>query len=697
MLLKKPGQFAVGSATQSGAGLLDLNFLNSDATLSNTITHSRAGNATMVASDGLIKWAPHNLALNSASPATQSITVVSGADYTVECIGSGSITLSGAGTGTVTEGNEVEVTASTTTLTLTVSGSLDAMWCYRSDLGGMVDVPAGERVIPSASTYVPTTSSARYLPRVGHHVYNGSAWVNEGVLAESEARTNLVTYSSEFDNGAWTKNDSTVSGNVIIAPDGTLTGDKVVENTATTWHGLSPASASLTSGVTYTGSYFVKAAERMIVQLLFSSVTHGITKFANFNISNGTLGTVSGGTAAIASVGNGWYRISFSSAATTTGSGACLIAMVPSTTSGRVQSYTGDGTSGIYVWGAQLEAGSTPSSYIPTAGSTVTRAAETFLIPAANLPWPTETYGPSLVTNGTFDTDVSGWTATTNSAAWVSGEINLTGASGQTRTVQALSLTVGEVYKATATARLVAGQNVFLRITTSSSGSATGQITFDVSTSTSNDTLSFEFVAPAATLYLTLGVGAGTGEASDGYFDNISVRELTRYPVSIQMNGRLSYADEGSAGQVTYAKWEDDTNNRITLSLDTDSTATGEVNFTQVEGGTVDTVASSATEYAPGILVPFNIASRHGMTFINGAVDGVALTEDTTPTNLPDLGATDLNLAYDYMGTVERFRVWGVDLGDTGIETATAPSLEPSLSLTFDSSESSFVVDDWSA
>jgi hypothetical protein len=85
------------------------------------------------------------------------------------------------------------------------------------------------------------------------------------------------------------------------------------------------------------------------------------------------------------------------------------------------------------------------------------------------------------------------------------------------------------------------------------------------------------------------------------------------------------------------------------------------------------------------------------MTFINGAVDGVALTANTTPTNLPDLGATDLNLAYDYMGTVERFRVWGVDLGDTGIETATAPSLEPSLSLTFDSSESSFVVDDWSA
>jgi hypothetical protein len=119
--------------------------------------------------------------------------------------------------------------------------------------------------------------------------------------------------------------------------------------------------------------------------------------------------------------------------------------------------------------------------------------------------------------------------------------------------------------------------------------------------------------------------------------------------------------------------------------------------FLQENAGVIDTVAGGDTDYSPGILVPYNIASRHGMTFINGAVDGVALTANTTPTNLPDLSATDLNLAYDYMGTVERFRVWGVDLGDGGIELASAPSLEPSLSLTFDSSESSYIVDDWSA
>ena len=101
--------------------------------------------------------------------------------------------------------------------------------------------------------------------------------------------------------------------------------------------------------------------------------------------------------------------------------------------------------------------------------------------------------------------------------------------------------------------------------------------------------------------------------------------------------------------------------------------------------------------YSSGINVPFNIASRHGSTFINGAVDGTALTANTTPIALPDLSATDLKLGYDFMGTIGKFRVWSDDLTDTGIATASAPSTEPSLQLTFDgSSTSSFTVLDWS-
>ena len=62
-------------------------------------------------------------------------------------------------------------------------------------------------------------NAARYLPRVGHHVYNGSAWVNEGVLAESESRANIYTANHEMH----TKNtqNSTLSADGGTAPDGT--------------------------------------------------------------------------------------------------------------------------------------------------------------------------------------------------------------------------------------------------------------------------------------------------------------------------------------------------------------------------------------------------------------------------------------------------------------------------------------------
>ena len=81
---------------------------------------------------------------------------------------------------------------------------------------------------------------------------------------------------------------------------------------------------------------------------------------------------------------------------------------------------------------------------------------------------------------------------------------------------------------------------------------------------------------------------------------------------------------------------------------------------------------------------------------VNGAVDGVALTANTTPTALPDLSATDLQLGYDYMGTVKTLRMWAQDIGDAGLVEATEPSLVPSLSLTFDGTENSFIVEDWS-
>ena len=109
-----------------------------------------------------------------------------------------------------------------------------------------------------------------------------------------------------------------------------------------------------------------------------------------------------------------------------------------------------------------------------------------------------------------------------------------------------------------------------------------------------------------------------------------------------------------------------------------------------------DRVLSAEGTYSPGVLVPFNIASRHGSTFVNGAVDGVALTANTTPTVLPDLSNTDLQIAKDFMGTIGQFRQFAGDVGDAGLVTATNPSTEPTLSLTFDGSEGSFYNLSWS-
>ena len=68
---------------------------------------------------------------------------------------------------------------------------------YRSDLGGMVDNPDNSG---NNADFIATSGSAAYLPRIGHHVYNGNAWVNEGVLAESESRVNLIERSNTFDS-----------------------------------------------------------------------------------------------------------------------------------------------------------------------------------------------------------------------------------------------------------------------------------------------------------------------------------------------------------------------------------------------------------------------------------------------------------------------------------------------------------------
>jgi hypothetical protein len=186
-------------------------------------------------------------------------------------------------------------------------------------------------------------------------------------LLIEEQRTNLLTYSSEFNNAAWVKARSTVTADATTAPDSNLTADKLLEDTTSNSTHFCEKVVSVVSGTSYTFSIYVKAGER--TQIALQSGGALAISAAYFNISTGS---VISGSGAITAIGNGWYRCSVIGTASSSGNAYIDTFLATSGTA----SYTGDGTSGLYIWGAQLEAGAFPTSYIPTTSATVTRAAD---------------------------------------------------------------------------------------------------------------------------------------------------------------------------------------------------------------------------------------------------------------------------------------------------------------------------------
>jgi len=191
------------------------------------------------------------------------------------------------------------------------------------------------------------------------------------ILIEGQ-RTNLVTYSEQFDNASWNKSNSTINANSIISPDGTQNASKLVEDTANSSHYFRSDFTIVTSGSSYTYSIFAKKAERNFILLFDSYINSGYW----FNLDTGIVGSKYGTgavTAKIENYVNGWYRCSITF---TAHSGGYALLFNNVTNADNVNAYTGDGISGLFIWGAQLEQGSYPTSYIPTVASAVTRNAD---------------------------------------------------------------------------------------------------------------------------------------------------------------------------------------------------------------------------------------------------------------------------------------------------------------------------------
>jgi hypothetical protein len=215
-----------------------------------------------------------------------------------------------------------------------------------------------------------------------------------GLLVE-EARINSLLYSEQFENISWVKINATITENVVVAPDGASTADKLVENTSAGTHRIDRS--FVFSATAYTASIYLKAAERSWALVRFGPSALNINAY--FNLSTGSTGTVGAGVtnATIKPVGNGWYRCSISGTSTI----ATDFGLIVFTATGNgVVSYTGDGVSGIYLWGAQLEAGAFPTSYIPTEALAVTRNADVATMTGTNFSdWYNPTEG-SLYAEG---------------------------------------------------------------------------------------------------------------------------------------------------------------------------------------------------------------------------------------------------------------------------------------------------------
>jgi hypothetical protein len=223
----------------------------------------------------------------------------------------------------------------------------------------------------SLDPYVPTpgaapSSTAYYGPRFD---YDPVTLLPRGLLVE-EARTNLTTFSEDV--SSWGGNISVVvTSNAAVAPDGTTTADKVAPAASGSGFYAQPLTNIGSTGA-YTGSVFLKASEissNILVQLSTGSLWGGTNPAVTVNLLTGTITAPTNVSASsITPIGNGWYRVTLSQTATSTGTTGIRISPTGGT--------AGNGTSGIFVWGTSLEAGTFATSYIPTIASTVTRSAD---------------------------------------------------------------------------------------------------------------------------------------------------------------------------------------------------------------------------------------------------------------------------------------------------------------------------------
>ncbi len=219
---------------------------------------------------------------------------------------------------------------------------------------------------------------------------------SRGLLIE-ESRTNSITGSNAFNT--WTLGNSTVASSSVVTPEGTADAWKLVEDSLLAHHNATRPFTPV-SGTTYTASVWLKSAENSFA---FVGLTGGgvPTTFISVNLSTGAVSTAVGTPvgATSAAYSNGWWRVSFSLAATASLSSNIDIRLSRDGNWAN-RSYLGNGVNGMYCYGGQVEAGSFATSYIPTTTASVVRSADVCSITGSDFTGFTKLGEGSVVVHG---------------------------------------------------------------------------------------------------------------------------------------------------------------------------------------------------------------------------------------------------------------------------------------------------------
>ena len=386
------------------------------------IDFTRASNATVTDSDGRVKWAPHNLLLASESfdaaawGTTAGVTVTANSTnapnstttadtlaftttgYHYQLVAIGSPVIGTTYTGGVwlwsTTGKTqialrlsgVTIGADQTVQIVTLTSTPTLFTVSRTFTGGDTSIGLGidNRTSVGADGVAGSViawGASLYRSDLGGMQPNTSAYP----LYNPTTPKNLLGYTEDISNAAWTKSNILAFGsgsvaNAILAPTGLQTADLITPDTTNNLHRVFandpfPSSTKLLFACYAKSNGYTKLGLR-------ETGTTGAGAAFDLTGSGSVIGAYnSGGSTVsdmvISSVGNGWFRIScVFSFASATGMRFAVNLLSPSYVSGDLSaSWTANGTSGIYLWGAQLSDSASLDPYVPVYGAAVTSAA----------------------------------------------------------------------------------------------------------------------------------------------------------------------------------------------------------------------------------------------------------------------------------------------------------------------------------